>query len=189
MDKLKSIKLQHKEELVSFDVSALSTSVPVNQALDVINQLIINHQTHMEFKSKVGQAWYEVADHLDREDVISLLKIVLNNCVFSFQGQFYRQLHRAAMDSPCWPIVANIHMEYFEKRDLGPELPISFTIYTWLRYVDDVLTIAKNGTHDSLLNHLNSVDPNIKFTMEPQDLQAMKLSLQFTENLSTWIGI
>ena len=63
MDKLQSIKLQDNEELVSFDVSALFTSIPVNQAIDVINQLIINHQTDMEFKSKVGQAWYEVADY------------------------------------------------------------------------------------------------------------------------------
>ena len=62
-------------------------------------------------------------------------------------------------------------MEYFEKRALGPELPISFTIDTWLRYVDDVLTIVKKATHDSLLNHLNSIDPNIKFTKEPPNDQ------------------
>ena len=77
----------------------------------------------MELKSKVGKPWYEVADHLDREDVMLLLKIVLNNCVFSFQGQFYKQLHEAAMGSPCSLVVANIYMEYFEKRALGPELP------------------------------------------------------------------
>ena len=73
MDKLKSIKLQDNEVLVSFDVSALFTSIPVNQALDVINQLIISHQMDMDFKSKVGKPWYEVADHLDREDVMLLL--------------------------------------------------------------------------------------------------------------------
>ena len=113
-DKLQSIKLHDNEELVSFDVSALFTSIPVNQALDVINQLIIQHQTNMDFKYKVGKAWYEVADHLDREDVMALLKVVLNNCVFSFQGKLYKQLHGAAMGSPCSPVVANIHMEYFE---------------------------------------------------------------------------
>ena len=59
--------------MFSFEVSALFTSIPVNQALDVINELIIHHQTDMEFKSKVGVAWYEVADHLDREDVMQLL--------------------------------------------------------------------------------------------------------------------
>ena len=125
----------------------------------------------MDFKSKIGQVWYEVADHLDREDVMTLLKVVLNNCVFSFQNKFYKQLHGTAMGSPCSPVVANIYMEYFEKRALGPELPISFTINTWLRYVDDVLTIVKKGTHDSLLNYLNSVDSNIKFTVEPPNEQ------------------
>ena len=90
-DKLQSIKLQDNEEVVSFDVSALFTSIPVNQALDVTNQLIIQHQTDMDFKYKVGKAWYEVADHLDREDVMALLKVVLNNCVFSFQGKFCKQ--------------------------------------------------------------------------------------------------
>ena len=59
-NKLQSIKLQDNEELVSFDVSALFTSIPVNQALDVINQLIIQHQTNMDFKYKVGKAWYEL---------------------------------------------------------------------------------------------------------------------------------
>ena len=170
-DKLQSIKLQDNEELVSFDVSALFTSIPVNQALDVINQLIIQHQMDMDFKYKIGKAWYEVADHLDREDVMALLKVVLNNCVFSFQGKFYKQLHGAAMGSPCSPVVANIYIEYFEKRALGPELPVSFTINTWLRYVDDVLTIVKKGTHDSLLNYLNSIDTNIKFTIEPPNEQ------------------
>ena len=62
-------------------------------------------------------------------------------------------------------------MEYFEKRALGLELPMSFTINTWLRYVDDVLTTVKKGTQDSLLNHLNSTDPNIKFTIEPPNEQ------------------
>ena len=75
-----------------------------------------------------------------------LLKVVLNNCVFSFWGKFYIQLHGAAIGSPCLPVVANIYMEYFEKRALGPELPVSFTISTWLRCVDDFLTMAKKGT-------------------------------------------
>ena len=75
------------------------------------------------------------------------------------------------MGSPCLPVVANIFLEYFEKRALGPELPVSFTYNTWFRYVDNVLNIVKKGTCDSLLNHLNSIDPNIKFTIEPPNEQ------------------
>ena len=80
-NKLKSINLQDNEELVSFDISALFTSIPVNQALDVI-ELIIQHQTDMDFKCKAGKPWYEVTDHLDREDVMALLKVVVNNFLF-----------------------------------------------------------------------------------------------------------
>ena len=73
------------------------------------------------------------------------------------------------MGSPCSPVVANIYMEYSEKRALGPELP--FPIDTWLRYVDDVLTIIKKGTQDTLQNYPNSIDSNIKFTTEPPNEQ------------------
>ena len=61
-----------------------------------------------------------------------------------------------------------------------------------------MLTIVKKGTRDSLLNYLNSIDPNIKFTIEPPKEQGAiafldtfptKLSPQFIEKLPTQIGI
>ena len=74
---------------------------------------------------------------------MSLLKLVLENCVFTFQDRFYKQLHGAAMGSPCSPVVANIYMEYFENMALGPELPVP--IKDWKRYVDDVFSIIPQG--------------------------------------------
>ena len=84
--------------------------------------------------------------------------------MFSFQGKFYKQLHGAAMGSPCSPVVANIYMEYFEELALGPEVPVP--IKEWKRYVDDVFSIIPKGKRDTLLNYLNSIDPHIKFTVE-----------------------
>ena len=46
MDKLKTTEIQENEEMASFDVSALFTSIPVDQALEVINRLFIKHQTN-----------------------------------------------------------------------------------------------------------------------------------------------
>ena len=101
---------------------------------------------------------------LQKNEVMSLLKLVLENCVFSFQGNFYKQLHGAAMGSPCSPVVANIYMKYFEDLALGPELPIPIKV--WKRYVDDIFSIIPKGKRDIILNYLNSNAPHIKFTVE-----------------------
>ena len=50
---------------------------------------------------------------------ISLPKLVLNNFVFSFQGKFYKHLKGAAMCSPVYLVIANIHMEYIENIAFG----------------------------------------------------------------------
>ena len=55
-------------------------------------------------------------------------------------------------------------MEHFEEMALGPQCPIPTT--WWKRYVDNVISLVKKEQVDTLLNHLNSVDPHIKLIME-----------------------
>ena len=105
---------------------------------------------------------------------MQLLKLVLENCVFTFQDKFFKQLHGAAMGSPCSPVVANIYMEYFEDLALGPELPIP--VKDWKRYVDDVFSIIPKGNRDTMLQYLNSIDSHIKLTIEQQNEEGAFLS-------------
>ena len=163
-DHLRTVKISGEEELVSFDVSALFTSIPVSTALDVINRLFTEHIEDPEAKDKYGCSFRRNTIGLEKDEVMSLLKLVLENCVFTFQDRFYKQLHGAAMGSPCSPVVANIYMEYFENMALGPELPVP--IKDWKRYVDDVFSIIPKGNRVILLRYLNSIDPHIKFTIE-----------------------
>ena len=107
-------------KLVSFDVSALFTSIPVPTALDVINHLFCEHIEDPEAKHKYGCSFRRNTIGLEKDEVMQLLKLVLENCVFTFQDKFFKQLHGAAMGSPCSPVVANIYMEYFENLALGP---------------------------------------------------------------------
>ena len=65
------------------------------------------------------------------------------------------------------PVIGNMYMEYFEEVVLGPQYPTPTS--WWKRYVDDVICIVKKEQGETIFNHLNSVDPNIKFTMEALD--------------------
>ena len=97
------------------------------------------------------------------DDIILLLEFCLKNTYFSFQGQFFEQVEGAAMGSPVSPIVANLYMGYLEQKALStPPHPLRF----WCRFVDDTFVIHKEINKQGFLQHINSVDPAIKFTVE-----------------------
>ena len=147
----KHFKLEAGECLSSYDVSALFTSVPIDPALNIIKDLLVKDNT---LKEKTV---------MEVEDIILLLEFCLKNTYFSFQGQFYEQVEGAAMGSPVSPIVANLYMEYLEQKALSTAPnPPKF----WGRYVDDTFVIHKEANKQSFLQHINSVDPAIRFTVE-----------------------
>ena len=151
VEQAKHFKLEAGECLSSYDVSALFTSVPIDPALNVIKDLLVKDNTLKE------------RTVMEVEDIILLLEFCLKNTYFSFQGQFYEQVEGAAMGSPVSPIVANLYMEYLEQKALSTAPnPPKF----WGRYVDDTLVIHKEANKQSFLQHINSVDPAIRFTVE-----------------------
>ena len=99
---------------------------------------------------------------MEVSDIIRLLKFCLKNTYFSFQDQFYEQVEGAAMGSPVSPIVANLYMEYLEQKALSTAPTPKF----WCRYVDDTFVIHKEANKQGFLQHINSVDPAIRFTVE-----------------------
>ena len=106
VEQARHIKLEPGECLNSYDVSALFTSVPIDPALNIINDLLDKDNTLKE------RTVMEVGD------IILLLEFCLKNTYFSFQGQFYEQVEGAAMGSPISPTVANLYMGYLEQKAL-----------------------------------------------------------------------
>ena len=96
------------------------------------------------------------------EDIILLLEFCLKNMYFSFQDQFYEQVKGVAMGSPDSPTVANLHMDYFEHKALS----IAPTSKTLAEVCDDTFVIQKGIHKQDFLQHINSVDPTIQFTVE-----------------------
>ena len=78
---------------------------------------------------------------LPKDKNISLLELVLNNCDFSLQENFYKQLQGAAVGFPLPSVISNIYMENFEEIVLGPlkHIPTPW----WKRYLDDIISIVK----------------------------------------------
>ena len=78
---LRTVHIGKDEELVSFDVSALFTSIPVPTALDVINRLFIEHIEVPEAKGKYRCSFEQNTIGLTKDEVMKLLKLVLENCL------------------------------------------------------------------------------------------------------------
>ena len=100
---------------------------------------------------------------MEVSDIILLLEFCLKNTYCSFQDQFYEQVEGAAMGSPVSPIVANLYMEYLEQKALSTASNLP---RFWYRFVDNTFVIHKEVNKQGFLQHINSVDPAIKFTVE-----------------------
>ena len=151
VEQAKHITLEPGECLSSYDVSALFTSVLVDPTLNIIKDLLEKDHTLKE------------RTVMEVRDIILLLEFCHKNTYFSFQGQFYKQVEGVAMGSSISPIVANLYMEYLEQRALmtAPNPP-----RFWHRFVDDTFVIHMEANKQGFLQHINSVDPAIRFTVE-----------------------
>ena len=138
------------ECLYSYDVTTLFTSVPIDPALNIIRELLEEDTTLLERTVSLVQ------------NIIELLGFCLHNTYFSFQNNFYEQVEGAAMGSPASLIVVNLYMDYFEKKALHT----ASTPSHWFRFVDDTFVIQQESHKHYFLEHINNIDPAIKFTVE-----------------------
>ena len=141
-----------KKFLVSYGVTSLFTSIPLQETIDVAINLIFNHNPNL---------------NITKNERKILFLFATSQTHLIFNGKFYNQIDGVAMGSPLAPVLANIFTGFYESKWLN-EYNLNKPKF-YLKYVDDILA-AFSKEQDSLnfLNFLNKRHPNIKFTIEKQ---------------------
>ena len=153
LESIKDIKVDEDECIMSYDVSALFTSIAIDTTIDIIKkQLEDDKDLHSRTSMTI-------------EHICCLLEFCLKNIYFKFNGKFYEQKEGAAMGSPMGPIVANLFMEDLEIKAIRTS---TTPPKIWRQFVDDTFTIIKKKNKNSFLQHLNSIHPNTRFTCEEE---------------------
>ena len=87
-------KIEHDEIMVSFDVTSLYTTIPIDQARLIIRDLLEHDE--------------KLADRtvLSPRQILDLIDMLLCTTYFKFNGDFYQQTEGAAMGGPTSAIVS-----------------------------------------------------------------------------------
>ena len=143
---------------MSYDVVSLFTKTPTKEACEIIRKRLENDKT---LKKRT---------HLNVDDIMELLKFVLETTYFRFAGEIYQQKFGVAMGSPVSPIVVNLYMEDQEQNIIATA-PVDCQSRNWKRYEDDVICLVHTGKAKKLQQHMNTVDPtgSIIFTREDEE--------------------
>ena len=100
------------------------------------------------------------------DQILELLEFLLRTTFFIFNGEFHQQTDGVAMRGPASSIVAEIYMISTETTAIttADTLP-----RIWERHVDDVFYILRRCNLEQFFQHINSLHPKTKFTMEKEE--------------------
>ena len=152
-DEIRSSPMNEEDILVSYDVTALFTNVPLSETIDIL--------VDKAFTNDWFNQTYDL--NLEKEELTQLLEVATTNQLFQFDGQLYEQTDGVAMGSPLGPLMANVFMCHLEDKLARDGMVPSL----YKRYVDDTLARMPNtDAAADFLATLNGLHPSLKFTME-----------------------
>lgn len=130
-----------------------------------------------------------IKTNLSIKHMLDMLQFI---CCYNTEIQFnstkYKQIKGLRMGSPVSPILAQIVMDdILDEAFSQIKRPQIF-----VKYVDDILTIARPEELDQITQTLNRIDPNIQFELEienPQTQSINFLELSIINKHDTTIGI
>ncbi|XP_067619916.1 uncharacterized protein [Eurosta solidaginis] len=148
-ERVNNTYIYEDEKLISFDVVSLFPSIPIQLALEIIQE---KWNTIKEY-TKIPKTLF-----------MEIIKFCIQESrYFKFNDTIYTQLKGMPMGAPTSPIIADIVMEKLLD-DTMLKLRHKPRILT--KYVDDLFAIIKENEIQNTLDTLNTFDKNIKFSIE-----------------------
>ena len=146
-------KLSTDSIMFSLDIDNMYPSIPLGPVIEKAVEILFKRATNKISKTNLEK----------------LLEICTSGVTFQFNNKYYKQLNGVAMGSPLAPILANIYIKLIEEKTVcSKNFPYKFEYY--YRYVDDIFVIANKSVNtNNVLEYFNSIDSNIKFTLENEN--------------------
>ncbi|XP_060579543.1 uncharacterized protein LOC132736432 [Ruditapes philippinarum] len=169
INKLRNIKLQSKNTyLVTLDVSSLYTNIPHTDGTDACLYYLRQGNNNSRLSS---------------DEIVKLLKLILENNYFKFGDDYFLQKMGTAMGSPVAPAYAALFMGKFEEEFLkDSQLKPSL----WLRFLDDIFMLWDHSLEElnTFIDKINNVHPSIKFTHTISQQSVSFLDVQVSKGKS-----
>jgi hypothetical protein len=146
VEAIKDVKLEEDEMMCSFDVIGLFPNIPLNLAFVAVKNFLDTKDLEEQ----------------EKDVLLSLSKICMEQNIFQFREKFYRQKTGTTIGNSASPLIADFFMKSFEN-DVKSE---EWFPRIWFRYVDDVFAVVKKEKLEEVLNRLNSFHQTIQFTSE-----------------------
>ena len=162
------IKSEKDLILVTMDVEALYTNIPLDKAIRILSVFLSKSGTNPPFNSFI----------------ISLLSHLLKNNEFTFNSTLYKQIKGIAMGLGIAPNIANLYMSFFENKLFS--IPDLIHPILYCRYLDDIFCVFDSDINSvkNFINKANSLDTNIHLTFHTShtDVQFLDLVLYTSIN-------
>ncbi|KAL1117764.1 hypothetical protein AAG570_004079 [Ranatra chinensis] len=152
IQKIASTNVNPHTKLVSFDIKDLYTSIPPHEIITILRNRLPN-----SFDSKTAS------------EIIKISKVILSQNYFQFNRNLYQARKGLGMGNPTSAYFAELFLDEIEKT-IVPTIKDKFNVASYYRYVDDTICIIEDAdnTASDILNFLNSVHPNLTYTIESE---------------------
>jgi hypothetical protein len=142
-------------KMASFDISSLCTNVPLKETIQIILENL--YETHT------------TSPTVKRDDMEQLLIFATKRSRFLFDGKLYDRIDGVSMGSPPAPLLAELFLQEFEKKNSSKFSSIGIMFYK--RFVDDTFVLIDSSCSPSDICHqLSQFHKAIKFIYEEQSL-------------------